>query len=711
MGLWPITSPPSQLASTFDAAASQRQILVVDAEVGNLQNLTGTLENAGYAVGTVSTAGQVLEQLRESEVELILLGETLPGMDGLDLLRLLRAAWTPQQLPVIMLAPDSHSEVEAEALEAGANDCMAPSVEGCRAVARVRSQLQLKDAGQGVRDRAERVFRATAVSTDVIWEWNIPTDVLWFSGEWGRLTGRPMGGPARCQDWLALVHPEDVDELETALLLLREDTERFEFGQEYRLLLPSGEIRWIYCRANVERDRHGELLRLTGLQTDITRNKSIDWLTQLPNRENILDRVDRMLAEAGEPGALPFALLLLDLDRFRVINESLGPTAGDRILREVAMRLERATRTIPASGRPEDYLARVHGDTFLLILNDVASPELARSIADRLQGQIRRPLQLGGREIRLSASIGFALSRGDHYKNAFELHRDAEIAMHQAKALGRAKSVHFDTEMRNDAMHRMDLEIDLRQALERRQLVLYYQPKIDIATGELAGFEALLRWRHPRLGLVAPLKFIPIAEETGMIIPIGAWAMEDSARQFALWRQMLPNSSLQVSVNLSVKQFFDRDLVDLVTRVVRELRLPPGAFCLEVTESVLIGEIQGAAEILSRLHNAGVGLMIDDFGTGYSSLNYLTNLPFDALKIDRSFVSRLEVDDNCAEVVKAVVTLARNLKLDVVAEGVETAQQLDCLRRIECPFAQGYLFAKPVDVETATKMVLASRGC
>jgi diguanylate cyclase (GGDEF)-like protein len=482
-----------------------------------------------------------------------------------------------------------------------------------------------------------------------------------------------------------------------------------EFGQEYRLVSSAGEVRWLYCRANVERDRNGDLLRLTGLQTDITRNKSIDWLTQLPNRGSILERVDRMLLAPGQEAKPPFALLLLDLDRFRIINESLGPTAGDRILREVAMRLERAARTIPSPGRPEDHLARVHGDTFLLILNDVGSADLARAVADRLQAQIRRPLQLAGREIRISASIGIALSSGNEYKRAFEVLRDAEIALHQAKALGRARSVTFDAEMRNDALNRMDLEIDLRRALELDELVLYYQPKIDLQTGALAGFEALLRWRHPRLGLVAPMKFIPIAEETGLILPIGAWAMEDSARQFAEWRKLLPDGNLQVSVNLSVKQFFDRDLVDLVARVVRELSFPPGIFCLEVTESVLIGEMQAAAAILQRLHEAGVGLMIDDFGTGYSSLNYLTNLPFDALKIDRSFVSRLEFDDSCAEVVKAVVSLARNLKLDVVAEGVETPQQLECLRRIGCPYAQGYYFAVPVDVETATKMVLASR--
>lgn len=533
MALWPTIRPSAVVPVLADTVSPARRILVIDEEAGALGELTGSLQDAGYRVDLAGNAGQALEQIRESEVDLILLGESLPGMTGLDLLRLLRAAWTPQQLPVIMLAAESHNDVERAALEAGANDCMAPSLGGCRAIARVRSQLQQKDAEQGARERAERLFRATAVSTDVVWEWNVSTDSFWFSSEWGRLTGRPAVGPVRLAHWLALVHEDDVEPLETALRALRDDPEQLEFGQEYRLMALSGEIIWLYCRANVERDRNGDLLRLTGLQTDITRNKSIDWLTQLPNRGSILDRVDRMLARGGEEASPPFALLLLDLDRFRIINESLGPAAGDRILREIAMRLERATRTIPAANRPEDYLARVHGDTFLLILNGVESGELARAIADRLQAQVRRPLQLAGREIRISASIGIALSGGDRYKRAFELLRDAEIALHQAKALGRARSVNFDIEMRNDALNRMDMEIDLRRALDNNELVLYYQPKIDVQTGSLAGFEALLRWRHPQLGLVAPLKFIPIAEETGMIIPIGAWAMEDSARQFA----------------------------------------------------------------------------------------------------------------------------------------------------------------------------------
>jgi len=687
-----------------------RHILVVDNVPEAFHDLAGSLSGAGFRVNLAGTAREALDQIRDREVELILLAESLPGMAGLDLLRLLRAAWTPQQLPVIMLANDSRSDVETAALEAGANDCMPNGIDGSRAIARVQSQLRQKDAGQGSRDRAERVFRATAVSTDIIWEWNVPAESLWFSAEWANLTGRAAPpGPAALSSWFELIHKEDLPIMEDAIRILRDDFDQLEFGQEYRLITASGEIRWIYCRAHVERDRDGRLLRLTGLQTDITRNKSIDWLTQLPNRENVLDRVDRRLASPAPGGSDTFALLLIDLDRFRVVNESLGATSGDRILREIALRLERATRGAGSDPSREDYLARVQGDTFLLILNSIGQLDNARAVAERILGLVRRPLHLAGREIRLTASIGIALSGGDQYQRAFELLRDAEIALQQAKLLGRARTVAFNSEMRRDAMHRMDLEIDLRHALERHEFVLHYQPKIHVETGALCGFEALIRWRHPTLGLVPPIKFISIAEETGMIIPIGAWAMEESARQFAAWRNMLPHGDLQVSVNLSVKQFFDRELVDLVSRVVRDLALPRGAFCLEVTESVLIGEMQAAAAVLDRLHDAGVGLMIDDFGTGYSSLNYLTDLPFDALKIDRSFISRIGFDENCAQVVKAIVSLARNLKLDVIAEGIENARQLEWLQSIDCPFAQGYFFAKPVDAAQATAMVAASR--
>ena len=679
-----------------------RHILLVDQERAETRDLAANLTEAGYAVDYAGTAGRALERIRESEVELILLGQELPGMAGLDLLRLLRAAWTPQQLPVIMLAGEE-AEVEAEALEAGANDCIPAAGDGGRTLARVRSQFQMRDAGQGVRERAERVFRATAVSTDVVWEWNVTTDTYWFSSDWGRLTGWPAAGPMRLEDWLAVVHRDDVAGLQAALRMLREDPLQLEFTQEYRVVLPGGELKWIYCRANVERDRNGQLLRMTGLQTDITRNKSIDWLTQLPNRENILERADRMLA--GPSRSAPFALLLLDLDRFRVINESLGAAVGDRVLREVAMRLERVTRTVSLNGRPADFLARVHGDTFLLILNDLHSEELARGVADRLQTTIRRPLHIGGREIRLSASIGIVMSIRDAYERSFEMLRDGEIALHASKTLGGARSVTFSREMRAEAVDRMDLEMDLRHALERRELVLHYQPKVHIQTGELAGFEALLRWHHPRLGLVPPLRFVPIAEEAGLIVPIGAWALETAARQFAAWRAMHPGRSLDISVNLSVKQFFDRELVEQVARLVRDLHLPAGTFGLEVTESVLIGEMDKAAEILRRLHAAGAGLLIDDFGTGYSSLSYLAGLPFDTLKIDRTFVARLEHDESCAEVVKAVIVLARNLKLDVVAEGVETAGQLERLRQLECPHVQGFYYSKPVDAKVATEML------
>lgn len=680
-----------------------RHILVVDGAEKVDPAFRDSLRRAGYDVGVAETAIAALEQIKEQEVELILLGESIPGMAGLDLLRLLRAAWTPHQLPVIVMSADSSEETEMAALEAGANDFVALSSGSTRALARVQSQFRQLDAGNGSRERAERVFRATSASADVVWEWNLATDCIWFSPEWNQLCGKRMTGPIKLADWLSLVHPDDGDAMQSALLVVRNNPDQMEFGQEYRICRPNGESRWIYCRANVERDRDGTLLRLTGLQTDITRNKCVDWLTQLPNREDLLSRVDVLLMPQQ---AEPFALLHINLDRFRIINESLGPSAGDRLLREVALRLERTVRTVSSSGQPDDHLARVHGDSFVLILRKVKTEAEARNAAEEFQAAIRRPLLLGDREIRLSASIGIVLSNSTAYERAFDILRDAESALNHAKMAGRARSVFYDPEMRREAMVRMDLEIDLRDALDRNQFELFYQPKVDLISGDLGGFEALLRWRHPNLGMINPQKFISIAEETGLILPIGAWAVQTAARQFSEWRRLRPELEMQVSVNLSVKQFFDRELIEIVAEAVKSADLPHGTLCLEVTESVLIGDTDLAADILRQLHGVGVGLMIDDFGTGYSSLNYLTQLPFDTLKIDRSFIKKVSEDRNCAAVVNAVVSLAKNLKMDVVAEGVEAADQEEHLKRIGCRYAQGYLFSKPVDVPTATAMIL-----
>lgn len=702
MGLWPTTNSPISAPPGGAVEMDAQRILVVDEAIEKLESLRDGLAGAGYRVNTATTAGAALEQLRDSNVELILLGESVPGMTGLDLLRLLRAAWTPTQLPVIVVAGE---DSEKHALEAGANDCIACSTDSDRAVARVRSQLRQRELGHSAIESAERFQRATTGSVDVVWEWNLATNTFWFSAEWSRLTGRSSMGPHTIDDWLAAVHPSDAPALRQALEELRLSPGRTDFDIEYRVLDMASRERWVYCRANVERDRDGALLRLTGLQTDVSRTKNFDALTQLPNRESILGKLDRML---GDTSMGTFALLMIDIDRFRLVNESLGSAAGDRLLREIAIRLERVTRTISAGTRADDMLARLHGDTFLVVLRGISSVEIAQMIADRLQMQLRRPFSIAAREIHLSASMGLALSSGN-YSNAFELLRDAEFALRQAKNLGQARAVAFDMEMRRDAMLRMELELDLRDAIAKDQLVLYYQPKVDLATGALAGFEALIRWKHPVHGLVPPLRFIPIAEETGQIIPIGWWTFEQAALQLAEWRAQAPELDLQISANLSVRQFFDRDLVQRVGSLVRGLALPPQSFCVEVTESVLIGEINVAADILHRLHDAGVGLMIDDFGTGYSSLNYLSSLPFDALKIDRSFVNRLTKDDNSGEIVKTVINLARTLKMATIAEGIETVEQAEYLKRIGCESAQGYLFAKPVPAAEAARMVAARR--
>ncbi|MBM3784521.1 MAG: EAL domain-containing protein [Acidobacteria bacterium] len=682
------------------------QILVVDHPASVLSGIARILRDDGYGVESVHNAGAVLEHLREKHIELILLNESLPGVSGLDLLRLLRAVWTPAQLPVVLAVDCVDASVEQIALDAGANDCIDVSDKPDRGVARVRSQLRQRSAGSAALENAERFRRATAGSVDVVWEWNLATGRCWFSAEWSRLSGRPGIGPQLLEEWLALIHPEDAAGVAQSLELLRRDPNLGEFGLEYRLIAEDRMERWVYCRANVERDRDGKLLRLTGLQTDVTRNKCVDWLTQLPNRDSVASQIDRMLFA---PESENFAVLMIDVDRFRLINESLGAAAGDRILRDVALRLERAVRTFSAGTRRDDILARLQGDTYLIVLRGVGSAESVHAIAERLQFHLHRPFPIAAREIRLSASIGVAL-RGPESVSASELLRDAEFALRQAKNLGQARAVLFDAGMRRDAMLRLELELDLQHAIAREQLELHYQPKLDLSTGRLAGFEALLRWRHPVHGLISPLRFIPIAEETGLILPIGWWALETSAKQLAEWRNKYPELDLQLSANLSVKQFFDKGIAQRAAELITSLQLPPQCFFLEVTESVLIGEINAAASTLHRLHDAGVGLMIDDFGTGYSCLNYLATLPFDALKIDRSFVSQMGGDDNCNEVVKTVVSLARTLKMETIAEGIETDAQWEYLKQAGCDFGQGFLFSKPVPVaEAAALLELAHR--
>ncbi len=427
-----------------------------------------------------------------------------------------------------------------------------------------------------------------------------------------------------------------------------------------------------------------------------------DRTTGLPNRELLTDRIGHALASSQSDTTEPIAVILLDLDRFKVINESVGHAVGDRLLVAVGQRLI-------TSLRPSDTVARFGGDEFGIILDPVVDEDEARAIADRIGADLRVPFPMGGREWFISASLGIAVGRPGRATPG-EMLREAEIAMVRAKRDPSRRYVLFEPSMSDQTMDRIDLENDLRRAIERGELRLHYQPLIDLETDRILGFEALVRWQHPVRGLVPPLAFIPLAEETGLIIPLGRWVLETACQQARKWHDARPRGPrLLMSVNLSARQFVQPDLVESVAAILAETGLDPSTLELEITESVVMDQSEVGIRTLSRLRDMGVRLVLDDFGTGYSSLSYLKHLPLDTIKIDRTFVAGLEGEAD-RSIVEAVLALAHGLRISVVAEGIETEAQFETLRAMGCDVGQGYLFAKPMPAIDATRLLSPTRA-
>jgi diguanylate cyclase (GGDEF)-like protein len=435
-----------------------------------------------------------------------------------------------------------------------------------------------------------------------------------------------------------------------------------------------------------------------------------DRLTNLPNRELFLKRLQSAirrsatryaLADAKHGHTALFAVLFLDIDSFKDVNDRMGLRIGEQVLVNTARRLKTFLRR-------RDTLARVGGDEFAILLEDIDDISEASRMADLLQQQMVKPFSLNGQEIFTSASIGIALNQvgQDHQPEA--LLRDAHTAMYRAKALGKARYEVFATAMRAQVVKRLQLETDLRRAVERQEFHLNYQPIISLKTGKIAGFEALVRWQHPQQGFVSPVDFIPVTEETGLIIPLGQWILKEACRQLCIWHEQFPaEPPLTIAVNLSVQQFSQPDLVDFIEQTLKTAGVDASSLKLEITESMAMKDVEAAIALLLRLKGLNLRLSIDDFGTGYSSLSYLHRFPVDTLKVDRSFVSRMEDTSENAAIVETIIMLSHNLGMDAIAEGVETATQRDRLQALNCEYGQGYFFSKPLNSEAATALLAA----
>lgn len=664
--------------------------------------LSRRLVRRGYAVDVAEDGFDAMEKIRTAHYDLVLLDQMMPGLSGLDLLRLLRATYSQSDLPVIMVTAVDQSETVVEALSGGANDYVVKPVDMPVVTARIQAQLARSKADKAVRDSEKNLSLAIRASNDGLWDWNLADGSMHLSPRCAVILGHKENDlRGDIKFWASLIHPEDLTRVREELAAHLENRTA-EFLSEYRVRNKLGEYQWVRSRGAALFSDDGTPIRIAGSLTDISATKLADPLTGLGNRRMLLDRLSDVL-QSGEL----FSLFLLDLDGFKMLNGSFGHGVGDAVLAEIGRRLNNFASSRKLAGAA---LSRIGGDEFTLVLEDYggASPDI---LAGALLEEISLPMQIQGFKIVLCASLGIVVNALPG-STPEDLLRDADIAMYRSKERGKNRWEIFEPELRERAQTRMAIVQDLRRALELNQLTVYYQPKVHLRTRGIVGFEALLRWRHPERGLVSPTEFIPLAEETGLIIPMGEWILSEACRQLKIWQAKFPSDPpLSMNVNLSVKQLADSSLVERVKELLLETGIPPETLKLELTESSLMTDLESAREVLTSLQRLHVGLKLDDFGTGYSSLNYLRTLHFDSLKIDRSFIMRLAEDPESHVLVETIMNLARALDMNVVAEGIEEKEQLDALLTMGCEVGQGFLFSKPVEAMLAERQLeLARQG-
>ena len=681
-------------------------VLVVDDTPDRLELMSHVLKKAGYKVLAAHDGGEAYNLAREEHPLLVISDVMMPRVDGIELCRRLRSDSELYATPILLVSAMRVDDASAiEGLKAGADDYLEAPYEPVRFVAKVARLAERARLEEAMRESEERYALAARGANDGLWDWNLKTDEMYFSERWKSMLGYEDGEIRNSpEEWFRLAHPDEVEALR-AELTAHIDGVVPHFEMEHRMLHRDASYRWILARGMAVRDSNGKATRLAGSLTDITERKKVeeqllhdamhDVLTGLPNRALFMDRLQQAVERAKRHPEYGFAVFFMDLDRFKFINDSLGHMIGDQLLVEVGERLGACTR----SG---DTVARLGGDEFTILLDDIKEAGDAVQMAERINAGLKEPFSLGGHDVFISASVGIALSSLSYIKPD-DILRDANTAMHRAKSQGRARHQVFDETMHSHAAEILKLETDLQRTRVCEEYRVHYQPIVSLETGRVTGFEALVRWQHPERGLIFPEEFISVAEETGLIVSLDRWVLREACRQTALWQKQF--HGLSISVNLSPKQFLHADLFRVVKGVLEETGLAPGCLKLEITENVLMSNAESVQQTLSQIRALGVELNLDDFGTGYSSLSYLHRFPIDVLKIDRSFVSLIGAEGENSEIARAIVTLAHGMGLSVIAEGIETREQLAELRSLSCEYGQGNLFSMPVTAYEAVKLV------
>lgn len=695
-------SEPISILLVEDSLADARLIHEMLAESDSpqfvLQHATSLKEAMGF--------------LEQNEPDVMLLDMGLPDATGMEGVRRLRSGFP--NVPLIVWTGLADESAGISAVQKGAQDYLVKGqVDRAIVVRAIRYAIERHHSESGLMADGGRFSLALEAANDGLWDWNLATDQMFFSSRWKAMLGlaeQAVGSSPK--EWFDRVHRDDLPRLKQDLDdHLSGQSPRFEM--EHRVRHSDGSYRWVVSRGLAVRDVSGKPLRVAGSQTDITSHRLTierlrddafhDALTGLPNRPLLLDRLGRAVKRLKRYDRYHFSLLFLDIDRFKVVNDSLGHLAGDELLVAIARKLTSCVRAT-------DTVARLGGDEFAILLEDLGDTNVSKNVAERILEQLAETVELEGKPVFATASIGIVMG-SQRYDRPEDVLRDADTAMYSAKAQGRNCYKVFQQEMHDGALLRLELENDLRRAVERYEFRVAYQPIMNLRTGAIAGFEALVRWYRPDCGVVFPADFLPVAEETGIIITVDRLVLHEACREFRGWqKQYAPDTPLRLSVNFSAHQFRHTDLVEVTDRILLETGFDPRNLAIEITESAYLEDPDSLTSVMQALKNRGIHIHVDDFGVGYSSLSYLRRFPIDAVKIDRSFINRVDQTGDSTEsleIVRAVVALAKSLNIDVVAEGIEREEQKKYLEELQCPYGQGYLFAKPLDPENAKAFLIA----
>ena len=672
------------------------------------------LESDGFSVHEAQDGRAAITTFSRIQPDIVLMDVMMPELDGYGACRGIRELAQGSRTPILMLTGLDDVDSINQAFDAGATDFIAKPINWGILGHRVRYLLRSASVLEQLVRNQESLAEAQRIAHLGNWEWDIEKDRVYWSVETSRVLALESGATtANISRFLERIHPEERPQAQAAL----KDSvkEGNTIDSTHRLILDDGSIRYVHILALTRRTADGRGCFVTGTVQDITDRRKAeekirylayyDALTTLPNRQFFLEQLQRSLATAQRHSRL-LGVLSLDLDQFKRVNDTLGHSLGDDLLVAVSRRLSDCVRSADAVARLDfgtDRLARLGGDEFSLLLTDLAQFHDAARVAQRILDQLKMPFQLGEQEVFVTASIGIALFPNDG-ENSESLVKNADTAMHYAKEQGRNNYQFYGAAMNTTALEKLSLEGQLRKALERQEFILHYQPKVDASDGRVTGVEALVRWNHPELGIVGPNQFISVAEDIGLIIPLGEWVIATACRQLCAWQQQ-GCAPISVAVNIAGSHFRQPSLLSVVADTLRDTGLDPGQLEIELTESMLMDNVEATIAVLRDLKAMGVRLAIDDFGTGYSSLAYLKRFPLDTLKIDRSFIKDTPGDTGDAALTTAIIGMAHSLNLSVVAEGVELQVQFDFLKDRGCDVIQGFLISRPMPPENMLEFI------